>query len=71
MAIIEISVSRRGKGVQVQTRMLRNDDDSELVRNTAKRIHMSLGGFIHGLVVRIFAKVENISPSPADKNNIH
>lgn len=71
MAIIEISVSRRGKGVQVRTRMVRNDDDSELVRNTAKRIHMSLGRFIHGLVVRIFAKVENISPSPADKNNIH
>ncbi|STV62414.1 Uncharacterised protein [Klebsiella pneumoniae] len=43
MAIIEISVSRRGKGVQVRTRMVRNDDDSELVRNTAKRIHMSLG----------------------------
>ncbi|STU38660.1 Uncharacterised protein [Klebsiella pneumoniae] len=50
MAIIEISVSRRGKGVQVRTRMVRNDDDSELVRNTAKRIHMSLGEFIHGLI---------------------
>jgi hypothetical protein len=36
MAKIEISVTRKGKGIDVQCRMIKDDSDSELVKKAAR-----------------------------------
>lgn len=71
MARIEITILRQGKGVRVKTHMVRDSGDSELVKDTAKKIHMALGGFVLSMVSRIFAKVDDASKAEADKNSLH
>lgn len=54
MAKIEISVTRKGKGIDVQCRMIKDDSDSEQVKKAARVILVSLGGFIHSILRKMF-----------------
>jgi hypothetical protein len=64
MAKIEISVTRKGKGIDVQCRMIKDDSDSELVKKAARVILVSLGGFIHSILTKMFGTVKDLSTVP-------
>lgn len=69
MAKIEISVTRKGKGIDVQCRMIKDDNDSELVNKTARTIQASLGGFIHSILRKMFGTVKDLSTVPVKGND--
>lgn len=70
MAKIEISVTPKGKGIDVQCRMIKDDNDSELVNKTARTIQASLGGFIHSILRKMFGTVKNLSTVPVKGNDL-
>ncbi|HIH4738205.1 hypothetical protein [Klebsiella oxytoca] len=61
MARIEISVTRKGKGIDVQCRMIKDTEDSEQVSKVARTIQASLGGFIHSILRKMFGTVKDFS----------
>lgn len=61
MAKIEISVTRKGKGIDVQCRMIKDDNDSEQVKQAARVILVSLGGFTHSILRKMFGTVKDLS----------
>ncbi|HHJ4223664.1 hypothetical protein FMJ29_24710 [Klebsiella michiganensis] len=69
MAKIEISVTPKGKGIDVQCRMIKDANDSELVNKTARTIQASLGGFIHSILRKMFGAVKNLSTVPVKGND--
>ena len=69
MAKIEISVTRKGNGIDVQCRMIKDDSDSELVKKTARVILVSLGGFIHSILRKMLGKVKDLSTVPVKGND--
>ncbi|HCU2117779.1 TPA: hypothetical protein OUI25_001211 [Klebsiella pneumoniae] len=72
MAKIEISVTRKGKGIDVQCRMIKDANDSELVNTAARNIQASLGGFIHSILRKMFGTVKDLSTVPVkDNDSLH
>ena len=72
MAKIEISVTRKGKGIDVQCRMIKDDSDSEQVKKAARVILVSLGGFIHSILRKMFGPVKDLSTVPVKgKDSFH
>ena len=72
MAKIEISVTRKGKGIDVQCRMIKDDSDSEQVKKAARVILVSLGGFIHSILRKMFGTVKDFSTVPEKgKDSFH
>ncbi|WP_434663239.1 hypothetical protein ACMYSL_12640 [Klebsiella sp. MISC125] len=69
MAKIEISVTRKGKGIDVQCRMIKDDSDSELVKKAARVILVSLGGFIHSILRKMLGTVKDLSTVPVKGND--
>lgn len=69
MAKIEISVTRKGKGIDVQCRMIKDDSDSEQVKKAARVILVSLGGFIHSILRKMLGTVKDLSTVPAKGND--
>ncbi|HBV5320362.1 hypothetical protein [Klebsiella spallanzanii] len=69
MAKIEISVTRKGKGVDVQCRMIKDDSDSEQVKKAARVILVSLGGFIHSILRKMLGTVKDLSTVPVKGND--
>ncbi|CAH5592329.1 MULTISPECIES: hypothetical protein [Klebsiella] len=69
MAKIEISVTRKGKGIDVQCRMIKDDSDSELVKKAARVILVSLGGFIHSILRKMLGTVNDLSTVPVKGND--
>lgn len=69
MAKIEISVTRKGKGVDVQCRMIKDDSDSEQVKKAARVILVSLGGFIHPILRKMLGTVKDLSTVPVKGND--
>ncbi|HBR2117522.1 TPA: hypothetical protein L9N02_004012 [Klebsiella quasipneumoniae subsp. similipneumoniae] len=69
MAKIEISVTRKGKGIDVQCRMIKDDSDSELVKKAARVILVSLGGFIHSILRKMLGAVNDLSTVPVKGND--
>ncbi|EPP7093704.1 TPA: hypothetical protein ACN7GF_003109 [Klebsiella pneumoniae] len=69
MAKIEISVTRKGKGIDVQCRMIKDDSDSEQVKKAARVILVSLGGFIHSIMRKMFGTVKDLSTAPVKGND--
>lgn len=69
MAKIEISVTRKGKGIDVQCRMIKDDSDSELVKKAARVILVSLGGFIHSILRKMLGTVNDLSIVPVKGND--
>lgn len=69
MARIEISVTRKGKGIDVQCRMIKDDSDSELVKKAARVILVSLGGFIHSILRKMLGAVNDLSTVPEKGND--
>ncbi|CAH5325090.1 TPA: hypothetical protein ACMEVB_004185 [Klebsiella pneumoniae] len=69
MAKIEISVTRKGKGIDVQCRMIKDDSDSEQVKKAARVILVSLGGFIHQVLRKMFGTVKDLSTVPVKGND--
>jgi len=69
MAKIEISVTRKGKGIDVQCRMIKDAEDSEQVSKVARTIQASLGGFIHSILRKMFGTVKDLSTVPAKGND--
>lgn len=72
MARIEISVTRKGKGIDVQCRMIKDTEDSEQVSKVARTIQASLGGFIHSILRKMFGTVKDFSTVPEEgKDSFH
>lgn len=72
MAKIEISVTRKGKGIDVQCRMIKDTEDSEQVSKVARTIQASLGGFIHSILRKMFGTVKDFSTVPEKgKDSFH
>ncbi|WP_200793919.1 hypothetical protein [Klebsiella pneumoniae] len=72
MARIEISVTRKGKGIDVQCRMIKDTEDSEQVSKVARTIQASLGGFIHSTLRKMFGTVKDFSTVPEKgKDSFH
>ncbi|EPJ7506829.1 MULTISPECIES: hypothetical protein [Klebsiella] len=69
MAKIEISVTRKGKGIDVQCQMIKDDSDSERVKKAARVILVSLGGFIHSIMRKKFGTVKDLSTVPVKGND--
>lgn len=69
MAKIEISVTRKGKGIDVQCRMIKDDSDSEQVKKAAQVILVSLGGFIHQILRKMLGTVKDLSTVPVKGND--
>ncbi|HBM3102608.1 TPA: hypothetical protein LVL76_004884 [Klebsiella oxytoca] len=69
MAKIEISVTRKGKGIDVQCRMIKDAEDSEQVSKVARTIQASLGGFIHSILRKMFGTVKDLSTVPVKGND--
>ena len=69
MAKIEISVTRKGKGIDVQCRMIKDDSDSEQVKKAARVILVSLGGFIHSILRKMLGTVNDLSTVPVKGND--
>ena len=69
MAKIEISVTRKGKGIDVQCRMIKDDSDSEQVKKAARVILVSLGGFIHSILRKMLGAVNDLSTVPVKGND--
>ena len=69
MAKIEISVTRKGKGIDVQCRMIKDDSDSEQVKKAARVILVSLGGFIHSILRKMLGTVKDLSTVPVKGND--
>ena len=69
MAKIEISVTRKGKGIDIQCRMIKDDSDSELVKKAARVILVSLGGFIHSILRKMLGTVKDLSTVPVKGND--
>ncbi|EOI5842872.1 TPA: hypothetical protein MNC05_004763 [Klebsiella pneumoniae] len=69
MAKIEISVTRKGKGIDIQCRMIKDDSDSELVKKAARVILVSLGGFIHSILRKMLGTVNDLSTVPVKGND--
>ncbi|MFN4623386.1 hypothetical protein [Klebsiella pasteurii] len=69
MAKIEISVTRKGKGIDVQCRMIKDANDSELVNNAARTIQISLCGFINSILRKRSGTVKELSTVPVKGND--
>ena len=69
MAKIEISVTRKGKGIDVQCQMIKDDSDSEQVKKAARVIQVSLGGLIHSVRSQMFGRVKDLPSVPVKKND--
>lgn len=69
MAKIEISVTRKGKGIDVQCRMIKDAEDSEQVSKVARTIQASLGGFTHSILRKMFGTVKDLSTVPVKGND--
>lgn len=69
MAKVEVSVTRKGKGIDVQCRLIKEAEDSELVNKAARTIQAAMGGFIHSILTRMFGKVKDLSSVPVKGND--
>ncbi|MCG2853593.1 hypothetical protein L5654_08020 [Klebsiella grimontii] len=69
MAKIEISVTPKGKGIDVQCRMIKDANDSELVNKAARTIQASMGGFIHSILTKMFGRAKDLSSVPVKGND--
>ncbi|MFP8400841.1 hypothetical protein [Raoultella ornithinolytica] len=69
MAKIEISVTPKGKGIDVQCRMIKDDNDSELVNKAVRTIQVSLCGFIHSILRKMSGTVKELSTVPVKGND--
>jgi hypothetical protein len=49
--------------------MIKDDSDSELVKKAARVILVSLGGFIHSILRKMFGTVKDLSTVPVKGND--